>query len=295
MGWFESICLGLAWERHKNRKEEKEKQDFLAERLNGLGAAISELSEVTTSLTEICGPIGLHVAFIEEVKLAPFYAIGEVLSAQGQVYPEQEKVLKSMLTNMNPVYNYAQFTEAAIHRTGVFKEYWEVVGIDKKTCGSLWLTLFELMYRSRQVDAFQSLINQLHLIVVNFALLGDRYATLPYPICSRITECMNYHVNAYQQTPYIHALMLLQKKLFEIKELSIESHFFLQDESCLQNGRNYYIFKVYEKSSYAFCGSYAVKEIRTIDGKLDYSCDLDEILLRNEATGVYDPFYLEKQ
>lgn len=295
MGWFESICLAFAWEQHKERKREKEEQDFLTERRKDLGAAISELSEITTNLIEICGPIGLSVEFIEEVKLAPFYAIGEVLSVQGKVYPEQETLLKIMLANINPVYNYAQFTEAAIHRTGVFKEYWNVVGVDKNTCGSLWLTLFELMYRSQKIDAFQSLGDQLHLIVINFALLGDRYATLHYPVCSRITECMNYHANSYQQTPYIHALMLLQKKLFEIKALPIESHFFQQDQTYLHNGRNYYIFRVYEKSSYTFCGSYAVKEIRTIDGNLDYSGDFDEILLRNEATGGYDPFYLEQQ
>ena len=167
--WLTALGFVMGREFRKQKRAEQECLQFLADRREGLGAAISELSEITTNLIMECGPIGLDAEFIEEVKLAPFYAMGEVLSAQGKVFPEQEAVLKIMFANIDPIYNYSQFIEAAIHRTGVYQEYWGVVGLKKEECGSLWLTLFELIYRTRLVDTIQELDNQLSLIVINFA------------------------------------------------------------------------------------------------------------------------------
>ncbi len=293
MDWLTAFGFTMGWELHKQKKAEQKYQKFLADRRNGLADAVSELTEITTNLVLECGPIGLDGGFIEELKLAPFYAMGEVLSAQGEVYSAQEVVLKIMFANMDPIYNYAQFTEAVIHRTGVYEEYWNIVGLKKEECGTLWLTLFELIYRSRMIEAMQKIVDQLCLIVAHFSYLGNPDATFAKPICDRILDRLNHHVNAYQQTPYIHALMLLQNMLLEKRQLPIESHFFQREENLLQDGRVYYVFRVYEKSSEAFCGKFAVRKIKTVNGELDYRNDRDQILVWNEAADRYEQFYRE--
>lgn len=157
MDWLTAFGFTMGRELRKRKKAEEKYQDFLTDRRNGLAGAVSELTETITNLAMECGPIGLGKEFIEEVKLVPFYAMGEVLSAQGEIYPEQEAVLKIMFANFDPIYNYAQFTEAAIHRTGIYEEYWNIVGLKKEECGTLWLTLFELIYRSRMIETFQKI------------------------------------------------------------------------------------------------------------------------------------------
>ena len=293
MEWLTALSLTMGLELRKREKENQKFRQFLADRQKDLGAAISELAEITTNLIVECGPIGLDPEFVEEVKLAPFYAIGEVLSAQGEIFPEQEAILKIIFSNIDPIYNYAQFIEAVIHRTGVYQEYRGVVGLQKEECGSLWLTLFELIYRSRMIETFQHIDNQLSLIVTHFAYLGNSNTSFAKPICDRILDCLNYHINAYQQTPYIHALMLLQNELLEKRGLAIEKHFFQRDEKLIQYGRNYYVFRVYEKTSQAYLGKFAVRRIKSVNGKLDYKNDGDQILVWNETAGSYEVFYQE--
>lgn len=293
MEWLTALGFATGWELRKQEKENQKYQQFWADRRKDLGAAISELTEITTNLIVECGPIGLASEFVEEVKLAPFYAMGEVLSAQGEIFPEQEAPLKIMFANIDPIYNYAQFIEAVIYRTGVYQEYWDMVGLGKEECGSLWLTLFELIYRSRMIETFQHIGDQLFLIVINFAYLGDPNNSFAKPICDRILNRLNHHVNAYQETPYIHALMLLQNKLLENRGLAIEKHLFQQDEKLIQNGRSYYVFSVYEKNAQAYCGKFAVRKIKSANGKLDYKNDGDQILFWNETTGSYEMFYQE--
>lgn len=295
--WLKTLPITIMWGLRRREKENQKRRQFLAERREDLGAAISELAEITSKLITECGPVGLGPEFVEKAKLLPFYAMGEVLSAQGEIFPEQKAVLEITLTNLNPMYNFAQFTEAAIHRTGVYQEYWDVVGLGKEACGSLWLTLFELVYRSRMIEAVQQIDNQLSYIVISFAYLRDTDVSIAEStakhICDRILDCINHHVNAYQQTPYIHALMLLQKMLLEKRELAIEKHFFLQDEEFVQDGRSYYVFGVYEKFSQNYCGKFAVRKIKSINGKLDYQNDGDQILVWNETTDNYEVFYQE--
>lgn len=292
--WINSLMFAVGLEVHKRRKEEQVRQKFLSERRENLAAAVAELADLTGHLVEVCGPIGLDKSFVEDTKLAPFYAMGEVLSAQGEVYPEQEPVLKIMFNNLNPRYNYAQFTEAVIHRAGVYSEYRDVVNITEEACGSLWLTLFELIYRSREIDICQKIMDQMHLIVINFAYLGDPHTLLPEAICKRIMDGINYHVNAHQQTQYIHAIMLLQNMLLERKRLAISDHLFQRDDDIVHEERRYYVFRVYQKHTYEFCGKYAVREIAIRDGKLDYEQDGDKILVWNADEETYDVFYQER-
>ena len=41
------------------------------------------------------------------------------------------------------------------------------------------------------------------------------------------------------------------------------------------------------------CGKFAVRKIKTVNGKLDYQNDGDQILIWNETTGAYELFYQE--
>lgn len=293
MEWLTALALAFSLESREQKKEDKKRRQFLESRRKDLGAAVSELTETISNLIMECGPIGLGPQFVEQVKLAPFYAIGEVLSAQGDIFPEQESCLKIMFANIDPIYNYAQFTEAAIHHTGVYQEYKTLAALENNECGSLWLTLFELIYRSRLTSVCQKLDDQLSLIVINFANLGIPDSPFAEIICNRILNNINYHIKAYQQTPYIHALMLLQVELLEKRELAIEKHFFIQGEKIVHNCREYYVFAVYEKRSQNYCGKFAVKEIRTVNGKLDYQNDDDHILVWNESADSYEVFYQE--
>lgn len=137
MNWLISLASAMGWGLRKQEKVEQQYQDFLADRRKDLGSAVAELMEIITNLVVECGPIGLDEKFVEEVKLAPFYAMGEVLSVQGEVFPEQEVALKILFANLDPIYNYAQFTEAVIRRTDIYEEYWNVVGLKKEECGTL--------------------------------------------------------------------------------------------------------------------------------------------------------------
>lgn len=87
--------------------------------------------------------------------------------------------------------------------------------------------------------------------------------------------------------------MLLQKMLLEKNKLSIEAHFFQREENIVYDGRIYYVFRVYEKSSQTFCGKFAVRKIKVANGSLDYRNDGDQILVWNEVTSNYELFYQE--
>ena len=217
MGWFETFCFTLGWQLRKQEKKERNEQAklraFRANCFDHYEEAVVNLQKAIARLVDECGPIGLDETFHTDVKLAPLYAIGEVLSAQGKIFPQQEEELKSLILELDPKYNYAQFTEATIYRRGIFKEYWDVVGIQKDVCGTLWLTIFEMIYRTRNKDMFQTIVDNLHFIVIYFYNLGEPDTVRPSLICDRIKDYMNDHINDYQKTQYIHALMLLQMKL----------------------------------------------------------------------------------
>ena len=135
MGWFETFCFALGWQLRKQEKKERNEQAklraFRADCFDHYEEAVVKLQKAIAHLVDECGPIGLDETFHTDVKLAPLYAIVEVLSAQGKIFPQQEKKLKTLILELDPKYNYAQFTEATIYRRGIFKEYWDVVGIQK--------------------------------------------------------------------------------------------------------------------------------------------------------------------
>lgn len=297
MGWFESFCFTLGWQLRKQEKKERNEQAklraFRADCFDHYEEAVVNLQKAIARLVDECGPIGLDETFHTDVKLAPLYAIGEVLSAQGKIFPQQEEELKTLILELDPKYNYAQFTETTIYRRGIFKEYWDVVGIQKDVCGTLWLTIFEMIYRTRNTDMFQTIVDNLHFIVIYFYNLGEPDTVRPSLICDRIKDYMNDHINNYQKTQYIHALMLLQMKLLGKKHLEIKEHYLVNEENVLIDNRLHYVFSVYQKSSDEFCGKYAVRKIKIRDGKLDYEKDGDLILEWNPATNAYDQFYRE--
>ena len=290
--WFNSLLLALGLQMRREQKAERTRQEFLRQRREELIHAITALQEILATLILESGPIGLPTEIVESTKLVPLYAMGEVLSAQGAVLPEQEAVLKTFITQFNPVYNYAQYIQAVINRTGLYEQYWDILALEEDHCGTFWQTLFELIYRTRLLDAIQTIDNQLSLIVVNFAFLGDPEATIMEPICNRMLNHLNRNVNSCQQTPRIHALMLLQQVLLEQRNLKIEDHFLLEDTDIVQDGRKFYVFTVHEKTSLAFCGKFAVRAIKcTADGRLDYKNDLDVIDRWNDTKHEYELFY----
>lgn len=297
MGWFETFCFTLGWqlrkEEKKERKERAKLHAFQSDCLDHYEEAVANLQIAINQLVDECGPIGLDESFHNDAKLAPLYAIGEVLSAQGEIFPHQEEELKTLLLELDPKYNYAQFTEATIYRRGVFNEYWDVVGIQKDVCGTLWLTIFEMIYRTRNTDMFQTIVDNLHFIVIYFFNLGEPDTLRPSLICDRIKDYLNEHINDYQQTQYIHALMLLQMKLLGKKHLEIKAHYIVNGDTTLIDNRLHYVFSVYQKGSDTFCGKYAVRKIKIRDGKLDYEKDGDLILEWNPATEAYEVFYRE--
>ncbi len=129
--WFSSLAFAFGLQAHKERKAEQARQEYLTQRREGLINAITGLHEVLSTLILGSGPIGLPSEFVEDTKLVPLYAMGEVLSAQGTILPEQEVTLKIFFTHFNPVYNYAQYTQAVINRTGAYEQYWETVALEE--------------------------------------------------------------------------------------------------------------------------------------------------------------------
>lgn len=210
MGWFESFCFTLGWQLRKQEKKERNEQAklraFRADCFDHYEEAVVNLQKAIARLVDECGPIGLDETFHTDVKLAPLYAIGEVLSAQGKIFPQQEEELKTLILELDPKYNYAQFTEATIYRRGIFKEYWDVVGIQKDVCGTLWLTIFEMIYRTRNTDMFQTIVDNLHFIVIYFYNLGEPDTVRPSLICDRIKDYMNDHINDLRATAIISSL-----------------------------------------------------------------------------------------
>lgn len=191
------------------------------------------------------------------------------------------------------MYNYSQYTQAVINRTGVYEAYWDIIGLEENKCGSFWLTLFELFYRTRQLDTLQTIDDQLSLMVANFAFLGDPDSPFPESICKRILSNLNKHVSTYQQTPYIHALLLLQTILLEQRNLAIEAHFLLRDTDIIQDKRTYYVFDVYEKATQTFCGRFAVRALNMANGQLDLKNELDVIMLWDQVKKRYDVIFQE--
>lgn len=290
---FNSLLFSFGIAAQKKRKAEQARQKYLAQRRGGITDAIEKYTEAFSALLLSCGPIGLDAEFVNDAKLAPLYAMGEVLSAQGEVLPEQEMVLKIIFNNFNFNYNYSQYTQAVINRTGVYKSYWDIIGLEENKCGSFWLTLFELFYRTRQLDTLQAIDDQLSLIVANFAFLGDPESPFPESICKRILINLNKHVSTYQQTPYIHALLLLQTILLEQHNLNIEEHFLLRDTDILQDERIYYVYDVYEKATQVFCGRFAVRALNMVDGQLNLKNDLDVIMLWDKDKRKYEVIFQE--
>lgn len=291
--WRNAFLITLGWSAHKQKKAEQEHQAFLTEQRDCLVTAMMDLQEVIDQVVTECGPIGLSADFVEKMKLVPLYAIGEVLSAQGIVCPEQEIFLKIWITNINPMYNYAQFTQATIQRTGIYNDFQSITGLEKDMCGSFWFIFFELIYRSRLSDMMQKLIDQLGKIIWHFSLLSNNDAPFAEPIYSRIVTCFNFWINAYQQTPYIHALMLLQKTLFDKSGIPIETQLLLREADIEQDNRDFFVFSVFEKVSNRFQGKFAIKALKVINGELDFEHDTDKILFWQEAVHGFELFYEE--
>ena len=291
--WFNSLLFAFGLEAQKKRKAEQARQKYLAQRREGITDAMSAYLDAFSALSLSCGPIDLTAEFVNDAKLVPLYAMGEILSAQGAVLPEQEVILKIIFNNFNFNYNYSQYTQAVINRTGVYEAYWDIVGLEENKCGSFWLTLFELFYRTRQLDTLQAIDDQLGLMVVNFAFLGDPDSPFPEMICKRIVSNLNKHVSTYQQTPYIHALLLLQTILLEQRNLIIEDHFLLRDTDIVQDERIYYVFDVYQKATQIFCGRFAVRALNMVNGQLDLKNDLDVIMLWDKVKKQYEVIFQE--
>lgn len=290
-GWFNSLAFVFGMEAHKQKKKRQEEKAFIEERRTDLCNAAEKLFDIIERLVTACGPVGLPKDFVEESKLLSLYAIGEVLSAQGKIVPEQEVYLKIWMANLNPMFNYAQFTQAAIHRTGVYERFQEIMGLTARTCGSFWKTLFETMYRSRLIDLFQEIGDCLTITVWNFSYLAGRTTLLAEPIGKRIRKDMEYWANTYQQTPYIHALMLLQVMLRDKKDLPIERQLLLRGDDIQRDGRNYFVFGAFERSGESSFGPsfgrYAVRELRSVGEKLDEH-DRDLIFcLKDEGCEVF--------
>ena len=95
MGWFESFCFTLGWQLRKQEKKERNEQAklraFRADCFGHYEEAVVNLQKAIARLVDECGPIGLDETFHTDVKLAPLYAIGEVLSAQGKIFRSRKR------------------------------------------------------------------------------------------------------------------------------------------------------------------------------------------------------------
>lgn len=153
------------------------------------------------------------------------------------------------------------------------------------------------MYRTRLTDLFQEIGDCLIITVWNFSYLAGRTAPFAEPIGKRIAKDMEYWANAYQQTPYIHALMLLQTKLRDKKDLPIERQLLLRGDDIQRDGRDYFVFDAFERSGESSFGPsfgrYAVKGLRSVGEKLDYERDKDLIFCRKDVSQDYEVFYDE--
>lgn len=295
--WFNSLALVFGLARHKEQKKEREQKEFLESRKTDLCAASERLFEEIEQLTTACGPVGLPGDFAEESKLILLYAAGEVLSAQGMAAAEQELFLKIWISHVNPMFNYAQFVQATVFRTGVYEQLQEIIGLSRKICGSFWRTLLEMVYRSRRVDLPQIIGDCLVIIVWNFSYLAGRNPPFAETISKRLFSDLEYWANAYQQTPYIHALMLLQNRLRDEENLDIERQLLLRGDDMQKDTRHFFVFCVFERTGEDFFenfrGEYAVKALRSLGEELDYEHDKDLILHRENSSEEFSVFYDE--
>ena len=295
MSWFDTFILAMSREAQQERKREKKerraRRAFHTDCLDQYGNAVDCLMEAIKTLADEAGPIGLDASFFTNARLAPLYAIGEVLSAQGEIHPDQEDELKALLLELDPNYNYAQFTEATISRTGIYKEFNEIVGSQRESCGSFWLTVFELVYRTRNTDLYQKIVDNLHSIVIYFYNIGEPDTLRPSLICDRIKENMDFHINSYQKTPQVHALMLLQRKLLGKRHLEIKEHYLINEDNIVLDNRLFYVFSTYQKITNTFCGKFAVRKKLMQSGATSHQIDGDLILEWNVTTGTFEEFY----
>ena len=276
----------------QRRKREK-MLAFQQERADTVWKSTSELINLILELSNECGPIGVGADFAKGVQIMPLFAIGEILSAQGQIYPEQEPLLKLLIASLNSAYNYAQFIDITVHRKGPYSAYWEQIGLDQEHCGQTWLTLFEMIYRSRNMEIIQTINLKLTEIAINFELVGLPASVFGKTVSSNLAASLQHHINLYQKTPYIYAILLLQSELLRQRSMAVETHFFIREDGFSQDGREFYVYSVYDKETHTFQGKYAVRRNRDINGYLDYENDKDLITVWDQSQNQFITFYKE--
>lgn len=216
MEWLDRLTISLALTQKQQQKAAQKEKNRVYAHCMELDQAIYDLGKF---LSDLCFAHSLSIkqADLDQLQeLAPLFPMAEVLSMQGNIGTNQKQFLQSYLNIYPSRYNIAQFTNAAIHRTGMYPKWRTLAGLDENHCGSIWHTVIELICRQRDPQLLQRLVDLLGTIFYRFWLLENATMSLAEVRYGRIISHFNRYAQEDQQTPYLHAVMLLQAQLAEV-------------------------------------------------------------------------------
>ncbi|MEG1547000.1 MAG: hypothetical protein RR371_07110, partial [Bacteroides sp.] len=206
------------------------------------------------------GPIGISTKFFEELKLAPFMAITEVLSDQGNISDMQETVLKSLINQTEPKYNFAQIREAGINRTGIYDEFMLSVGIKNYESGSFWKAVFELIYRTGLNEQLSKILSALAAIGAMFEHINNGDVEANNALTRQFQSAIGQQVMDYQDAPPMHALIIALFKLQELFSIGLSEFYLVAKPNENMENRNYFVYDAYYKSDNKSIGVFAILE-----------------------------------
>lgn len=201
------------------------------------------------------------------LELAPLYPMSEVLYLQGYAGKKQEDFLQRYFMKHLPRYSLRQFLQFSIEREGPYEEWYSYCGLDADHCGRIWHTLIELVCRQRDTGKLQTVIDQLGAILYQFSFLEDRETDAEHTCYQQIIRFINQYGTSDQQTPYLHAVMLLQVIL--AKKLGGQPIAYIPilvwDEKPDMDGGEGLCFQVKKRNTPHFLRRYAVRTLKTPD------------------------------
>lgn len=253
--------------RDQEQQSSEERAKFVRERRAALDGAICEMCGFLSDLYE---PHALGVAreaFEDLSELAPIAPIAGILCAQGSIGAAQSDYLTDYFNVHSSRYNLHQFTKAAVEREGVYARWHTLAALESTFCGQIWHTLIELICRSRDPQLMQKTVNMLGRILHHFSLLDQHDTASARICCGNMVSCLNTCAESDQQTPYLHAVMLLQSELAKKTGGAPQAFVPCAEEMPAfdMDGRTGAVFFVHRTDDLHFAARYAVRDRSTPD------------------------------
>lgn len=287
MDWGDWLGLGMGMHFMQKDRELQKKKQAQRELWHIFTTARFEVQRLLltswSTRQEFCANYFEH--FPELSALLPLFPVGEVLSLQGYIGEEQRALLQEYLSDEPDLcskFNTGQIIRICVDREGPYQEWKELIGIDEESCGRLWQVLIEMVLRCDRADRMDEIVEYLIMIFHSFASLEGHGDDFWLPTYYQDMTYFNEHSERLQNTPYLHAVLLLQSLLAErsggnlqdyAPKLSDDSpEMLVEDEGC-------YFFQVYYGEEPLSIRTFAVRktegsgpdrvwELPSEDGKL---------------------------